>query len=261
MSGAVLTPERYWRVPAAFDEDAVPAEDFELPNEIASQGRPPKVGDGLIIAAYCDETDTGFFRWVGTAISGGGARLQVQWRELDERIWVQYEMGRRKWRQGAFCFAAKKVADYGLHELWTQHFEGLTVREPMQRERAPKTTTILKRSRTGAIARERLEPIEVFGAPSSSPRAGVVYLLKSAYGYKVGRTGSVPSRMRAFGVQLPFAYTIPLCIWYEDCHAAERRFHAAYADKRINGEWFDLAEADIDAMRSEGLMQASAQRR
>lgn len=85
----MLTPERYWRVPATFDEDAVPAKDFELPSEIAGQGRPPKVGDGLIIAAYCDETDTGFFRWVGTAISGGGARLQVQWRELDERIWVR----------------------------------------------------------------------------------------------------------------------------------------------------------------------------
>jgi len=55
--------------------------------------------------------------------------------------------------------------------------------------------------------------------------------------------------MRAFGVQLPFVYTIPLCVWFNDCHAAERRYHDAFASKRINGEWFDLEEADIEILR------------
>lgn len=76
-----------------------------------------------------------------------------------------------------------------------------------------------------------------------------MYLLKSAYGYKIGRTRSVPDRMRTFGVQLPFIYTVPFCIWFDDCHAAERHYHDVFASKRINGEWFDLEEADIELIR------------
>jgi len=36
---------------------------------------------------------------------------------------------------------------------------------------------------------------------------------------------------------------------FDDCHAAERRYHDAFASKRINGEWFDLEEADIELIR------------
>ncbi|KWT98198.1 hypothetical protein APY03_0869 [Variovorax sp. WDL1] len=93
--------------------------------------------------------------------------------------------------------------------------------------------------------------MEVVGEPTTGQaRAGVVYVLKSAYGYKVGRTNNVPNRMRTFGVQLPFFYTIPLCAWFDDCHVAERRYHDMFAAKRINGEWFDLDEADIAHIRA-----------
>jgi hypothetical protein len=55
--------------------------------------------------------------------------------------------------------------------------------------------------------------------------------------------------MRAFGVHLPFQCTILLCAWVNDCHAAEQRYHHRFAEKRINGEWFELTEADIEAIR------------
>lgn len=103
--------------------------------------------------------------------------------------------------------------------------------------------------RLGTISTERLNPIEVIGEPTQGPKAGVVYVLKSAYGYKVRRTSRVPARMRAFGVHLPIVYTIPLCAWFDDCHAAERRYHEMFSGKRINGEWFDLNESDVQLIR------------
>ena len=107
----------------------------------------------------------------------------------------------------------------------------------------------LMRVRSSSIPPERLNPIEVIGEATLGPKAGVVYVLKSAYGYKVGRTRNVPARMRAFGVHLPFVYTIPLCAWFSDCHAAERRYHEMFFEKKINGEWFDLSESDIEQIR------------
>lgn len=103
--------------------------------------------------------------------------------------------------------------------------------------------------RTNGIDSGRLNPIEVIGEPTTGAKSGVVYILKSAYGYKVGRTRNVPNRMRTFGVKLPFIYTIPLCAWFEDCHAAETRYHELFASKRINGEWFDLDDSDIQSIR------------
>lgn len=119
------------------------------------------------------------------------------------------------------------------------------------RDRAAMVTrpTVSKRPTSSSIAPERLNPIEVIGEMTSGAKAGVVYVLKSAFGYKVGRTRNVPARMRAFGVHLPFVYTIPLCAWFDDCHEAERRYHAIFAGKRINGEWFDLDENDIRRIR------------
>lgn len=106
-----------------------------------------------------------------------------------------------------------------------------------------------RKTHPNSIAPERLNPIEVIGEPTLGIKAGVVYVLKSAHGYKVGRTSRVPARMRTFGVQLPFVYTIPLCAWFDDCHVAERRYHEMFASKRINGEWFDLNEADVQQIR------------
>src|SRR5690606_11594917 len=104
-------------------------------------------------------------------------------------------------------------------------------------------------SRGNNVSAGRLNPIEVVGEPLNGTKAGVVYVLKSAYGYKVGRTSNVPARMRAFGVHLPFIYTIPLCVWFDDCHRAEKRYHDMFSGKRINGEWFDLTEQDIQQIR------------
>lgn len=248
----MLTPSKYWRVACSLEsETPPPPATYPLPQELAEQAKPPTSGHGIAIAAYDETEQTGILRWIGVVTGGVGPTRAVDWRPVNAQIGVDSEKGRSYWRAGGFGFASKKTADYGLHELWQEHFEGMVLRDqaPMStRPRGPRPS-LLQLTQASPIAPERLNPIEVIGEPTVGARAGVVYLLKSAYGYKVGRTRNVPARMRAFGVQLPFLYTVLLCAWFDDCHEAERRYHNRFAEKRINGEWFDLEQDDIEAIR------------
>lgn len=243
----MLTPSKYWRIACELDvESAEPSSTFLLPESLSNQSSPPAFGHGLVVAAYDASVQIGVLKWVGTITGGSGAMRDVDWKPTSAQIWVDTSKGRSYWEGGAFGFSPKKNADYGLHQLWQEHFEGLILREPgaaVTRPKSPKW-----RSST-IISPERLNPMEVIGESMTGDKAGVVYLLRSAYGYKVGRTRNVPARMRAFGVHLPFIYTIPLCSWFADCHAAERRYHEMFAGKRINGEWFDLDEDDVQQIR------------
>lgn len=244
----MLTPSKYWRVPCPIDVvNFEPASTFALPDALANYVSPPSRGHGITLAAYDETAQTGIVRWIGIITGGTGANRTVDWRPCAAEIWVDTAFGRMKWKTGAFGFATAKISSYGLHELWTEHFQELELRDHVRSARRP--TALVRTSRASGIALERLNPMEVIGNAMDGPHAGVVYVLKSAYGFKVGRTRNVPARMRAFGVHLPFIYTIPLCAWFDDCHVAERRYHEMFADKRINGEWFDLNEADIERIR------------
>lgn len=243
----MLTPSKYWRVPCDLvSKTDSPPSTFILPERLANQSSPPTRGHGVTIAAYDDIEHMGMLRWLGVITGGSGLIRIVQWKPTTAQIWVDSAKGRSFWLEGAFGFSSKKVADYGLHELWQEHFEDMELRDFASMSSRPRGQ---QRPRTSRIASERLNPIEVIGTPTSAPSAGVVYVLKSAYGYKVGRTRNVPARMRAFGVHLPFIYTILLCVWFDDCHSAERHYHEMFSDKRINGEWFDLDDDDIDKIR------------
>lgn len=251
-----LTPAKYWRISCPLDLDVErPTEQFVIPERLANHASPPARGHGLAIAGYDEHATTGLLRWVGIITGGYEAIRTVSWNPTRAEIFVDTAPGRRFWKTGDFGFAKAKIADYGLHELWQSHFEGLELRDHTPSAIRPRVSRsqLVSRDPTGSsrirIAPERLNPIEVIGEPTTGPRAGVVYVLSSAYGHKVGRIRSVPARMRAFGVQLPFLYTVRLCAWFDDCHEAERRYHLRFADKRINGEWFDLQEADIEAIR------------
>ncbi|MCQ4292083.1 GIY-YIG nuclease family protein [Pseudomonas stutzeri] len=243
----MLTPSKYWRLQCDLDcEINQPSSEFRLPDQLAAQAQPPARGHGLAIAAYSKDEQMGLLRWIGIIQGGSGLMREVDWMQTSAQIWVDSAKGRSFWEAGAFGFAPKKIADYGLHELWKEHFPGLELRAAAPMAAKPKAS---ERSSTGKILPERLTPVEVVGNASSGAKAGVVYVLKSAYGYKVGRTKNVPDRMRAFGVKLPFMYTIPLCAWFDDCHEAEHRYHRIFECKRINGEWFDLDENDLQMIR------------
>ncbi|CAG9183914.1 GIY-YIG nuclease family protein [Cupriavidus respiraculi] len=248
----MLAPAQYWRIALDIDDVSVPSSVYPLPPCLTSQTRPPAPGDGLLLAAYDRDSQMGMIRWIGLIDPGQGELLCVNWRPVEAQIWVDTVLGRRFWSsKPGFRFADSKVTPYGLVELFLGNFEGMerrtrrgkTTSSPI--ERAPRS-----RQQPRRVSVERLVPSEIVGEPTDSTRTGVVYVLQSAYGHKVGRTRNVPARMRAFGVHLPFLYTIPLCAWFDDCVAAESYYHAVFADKRINGEWFDLTDADIERIRS-----------
>lgn len=247
------TPKSYWRIACPLDAEASPPQEvFVLPDNLAAQTAPPQRGDGLLLAAYDPATQTGQVRHLGMVTEVLGRKARARWRPVAAEIWVDTPSGRGFWHKGSFRFADRKVPGYGIAELFASTFEDMELRaraEATHRALVPKGPRPTEAAR---ISPERLVPMEIVGSPAAAPtlRSGVVYVLKSAYGYKVGRTRDVPSRMRTFGVHLPFIYTIPLCAWFDHCHEAESRYHARFADKRINGEWFDLTEADIEQIRN-----------
>ncbi len=188
---STLTPAKYWRVPCALQgPTAEPSSEFTLPPELANQTAPPSRGHGIAIASYDEGRQTGILSWIGIVSGRVGAMVTVDWKPTAAQIWVDTGFGRSRWKAGAFGFAAAKVADYGLHELWREHFDGVTLRDQAPMATRPRVTRPkqVRATKVGRIAAERLHPVEVIGEPTSGPHAGVVYVLKSAYGYKVGRT-------------------------------------------------------------------------
>lgn len=240
----MLTPKRYWRVAKTSAElQQAPSTSLPLPSVVADQKSPPVSGDGVLLADYDSADQQGVIRFLGIVRETHGRSVTVDWRPTLTQIWVDTPPGRAFWSsKEGFCFAASKVAGYGLHALFAEHFEGLEPRETLpqeMREARPRSK----------LPKERTEPMQVVGDANRSPRGGYVYVLKSAYGYKVGRARSMPDRMKTFAVKLPFVYTIPLCAWFDDHIDAESRYHRLFVSRHLVGEWFMLDDADLEMIR------------
>lgn len=82
---------------------------------------------------------------------------------------------------------------------------------------------------------------------------GYVYVLRGEKVYKIGRAKDPYKRSEQLAIQLP--YEVELVSVYDavDYIAAEKAAHAAFADRRLNGEWFDLTDGDLLAL--DDLMQ------
>lgn len=73
--------------------------------------------------------------------------------------------------------------------------------------------------------------------------------------YKIGMTKDPYNRLKTFGVQLPFQVEYELVIESNDYKAFQKELHARFQDKHINGEWFALDQADVEALREEYRQQ------
>lgn len=78
---------------------------------------------------------------------------------------------------------------------------------------------------------------------------GFVYLMRSGRHYKIGRTISIGSRERQLAIAIPVPPTTIHSIETDDPVGVETYWHKRFADKRGEGEWFNLSPDDIRAFK------------
>lgn len=110
------------------------------------------------------------------------------------------------------------------------------------------------------------EHIEQFGQTVESEvvtsEKGFVYFIKEDYAgrIKIGKTKDINQRLDTFNVKLPFNVTLIHVIESNNYHYTEKLFHILFQLKRVNGEWFELNDGDINWIKSgqytEKIMQS-----
>jgi hypothetical protein len=101
-----------------------------------------------------------------------------------------------------------------------------------------------------AVAEEHTPPPE----DEATIQMGYVYLLKSGKYYKVGRSNAPGRREYEMAIQLPERVVTIHTIKTDDPTGIERYWHQRFAERRKNGEWFELRREDVSAFRRRKFM-------
>jgi Meiotically up-regulated gene 113 len=83
---------------------------------------------------------------------------------------------------------------------------------------------------------------------------GAVYMLKLGRHYKIGKSFRVPQRHREIAIELPEKPDVVHIITTDDPTGIEAYWHARFAAKRTNGEWFALTADDVRAFKRRRFM-------
>jgi Meiotically up-regulated gene 113 len=198
--------------------------------ELLSRLRP---GHGILVANWNNARELGHVVAMGVVKSIDSAThgASVIWCNADIQL-KPNPSGRQFWRNKPFFKFAKDVAiRYMLDDLFAEHFPELDLSKFKQQVRS---NTYDRKER------------------SYQQVPGYVYLMKSEYGYKIGKTVNIKSRTQLFSVKLPFPIELLHYAWFEDYSKAENDFHSQFSEKRLEGEWFALDSSDIKAIKSQG---------
>ena len=83
-------------------------------------------------------------------------------------------------------------------------------------------------------------------------QSGIVYILQTPYGVKIGKTTKLEARLKALAKEYDVVFVH--AIGTHDINNLERAFHRRFADKRVKGvpstEIFALSLADIFSIQS-----------
>lgn len=237
-SGRTMSPASYWRlVPArAAGVDSCKAQLVE-PAQFIRELRPQ---DGIVLASWNSAELLGVVAALGIvkSVAADFSSADVEWRDADFSL-RPLPAGRRWWTQAKpyFRFARNVAERYMLADLFAEHFPEMAGME------------------FGSLPPRRGRESN----PSAYPTSGYVYVIRSPYGYKIGKTVNIRDRTRLFAVKLPFPVSLEHCAKFDDYTEAERNLHRMFAAKRLEGEWFDLDEADLAHVRTLGETISVAQ--
>lgn len=227
--------KKYWQLAESF----LPA--GYLPFEQDLLSGPPdflrrlKAAEGVVIGRWDQDNLIGHVLALGVCLGITEEGARIDWREVDIHL-KPNPSGRIHWSSKSyFGFADSVVERYGLVDLFSERFPDL--------ESSPVSTPGLAPEVRRGIAR-RLPAI-------ATP--GYVYVIRSQYGFKIGKTVNIKSRTKLFSVKLPFPISVEHYAKFDDYSKAERDFHKEFHAKRLEGEWFNLSPEDLTKIKSRGI--------
>lgn len=156
--------------------------------------------------------------------------LHVEFQLLDDQI-VVADMGGAILTQLQF-FALVGLASQAYETLTDEDITALNVAREAEWQK--QITELQSRSTQNAQA----------------SKAGIVYLLKSGDLHKIGKTKQMTARLLALQTASAHQVLVAHTIETNDRHQLEKELHLKFADKRRQGEWFDLTSEDIDYIKS-----------
>ena len=82
-------------------------------------------------------------------------------------------------------------------------------------------------------------------------KSGFVYLIRAQTGeYKIGYSVNVFNRLRTFSTAVPFEPELIHHFNTDDMDLSEKLLHEKFAVKRVKGEWFLLADSEVEWVKS-----------
>ncbi|MFT4086613.1 MAG: GIY-YIG nuclease family protein [Gordonia sp. (in: high G+C Gram-positive bacteria)] len=113
--------------------------------------------------------------------------------------------------------------------------------------------THIERTPDLADVAEMLPGSTVDHAVTNEPKSmGHVYLIRMGKFHKIGRTNDLGRRTYELRTQMPERAEVIHSLETDDPEGIERYWHMRFADKRANGEWFQLSRADVAAFKRRG---------